>query len=219
VPWHDGNVRWRLLIPIKPAAAAKTRLQEATRTATAHQDLVRAIQIDTLDAVERALDDEAVAGAYVLSAAPVPYAPGGLSWLADTGAGLNAALASAADELRRRHPDDAVLALVADLPALRTGELLAVLDRAARVRRGYVADEHGSGTTALSALPGEALRPAFGARSAARHHASGARPIEAGRSVRADVDTVADLHRCLAFGAGPRTVAVAGTLLRGTARR
>ena len=44
-------MQWRVLVPIKHGAPAKTRLRAASREQAQHAELVRAIQLDTLDAV------------------------------------------------------------------------------------------------------------------------------------------------------------------------
>jgi 2-phospho-L-lactate guanylyltransferase len=128
--------------------------------------------------------------------------------LPDNGGGLNAALAHAAAALAHLHPDDGVATIVADLPALRPSELLEVLMHATSVERAFVPDFAGIGTTVLTVAAGHALAPYFGADSAVRHRASGARQLLAGSSVRSDVDTATDLARCLALGVGRRTSAV-----------
>ncbi|MDQ1741129.1 MAG: 2-phospho-L-lactate/phosphoenolpyruvate guanylyltransferase, partial [Pseudonocardiales bacterium] len=121
------------------------------------------------------------------------------------GGGLNPALAAAAAELARRFPGDGVAALVADLPALRAADLLAVLRRAPAAGRSFVRDLDGSGTTLLAAGPGEPLAPLFGPDSAQRHLDSGARELAAAASLRCDVDSAADLRRCLQLGVGMLT--------------
>jgi 2-phospho-L-lactate guanylyltransferase len=120
--------------------------------------------------------------------------------------GLNAALAEAADHAAQNWPDDGVAALVGDLPALRPDDLAAALAAAAQHPRSFVPDAHGTGTTLLSALPGIALAPAFGADSAARH-APGAVALEAAAGLRHDVDTADDLRAAVTLGLGPATAA------------
>jgi 2-phospho-L-lactate guanylyltransferase len=85
--------------------------------------------------------------------------------------GLNAALREGADYAATQWPADGVAALVGDLPALRPEELAETLARAAEHPRGYVPDAQGTGTTMLTAVADQPLRPAFGAGSAARHAA------------------------------------------------
>ncbi|MBH0775449.1 2-phospho-L-lactate guanylyltransferase [Nocardia bovistercoris] len=125
---------------------------------------------------------------------------------------LNAALADAAATLRRRHGPVELLALQADLPALRPAELAAMLADAPRDRRSLVVDHAGTGTAAL--LAGGAaveLEPRFGAGSARAHIGAGAVDLTgAWPGLRLDVDTAADLDRAVALGTGETT----GALLR-----
>jgi 2-phospho-L-lactate guanylyltransferase len=131
--------------------------------------------------------------------------PAEIEVLPDAGGGLNPALAAAAAELARRFPADGVMAMVGDLPALRSADLLAVLHAAPSAGRSFVRDLDGSGTTLLAAGPGSALAPLFGLDSAHRHLASGARELAAEASLRCDVDSAADLRRCLELGVGMLT--------------
>ncbi|WP_067544845.1 2-phospho-L-lactate guanylyltransferase [Nocardia crassostreae] len=125
--------------------------------------------------------------------------------------GLNAALSAAAAAVRLRHGAVDLLALQADLPALRPHELSDML-AAAPHRRSVVADHEGSGTVALLVCDGSApLDPLFGPDSARRHIAAGAvELLGAWPGLRQDVDTAADLERAEALGVGEAT----GTLLR-----
>jgi 2-phospho-L-lactate guanylyltransferase len=199
-------VQWRVLVPIKSGAPAKTRLRPATGEQAEHAELVRAIQLDTLDAVLELRAHPLLGGLFVVSGqAPHTHLPAGIEVLADTGGGLNPALTAAAAELARRFPRDGVVAMVADLPALRPADLLAVLQQAPAAGRGFVRDLDGSGTTLLAAGPGTPLEPLFGPDSAQRHLDSGARELDAAASVRSDVDSAADLHRCLQLGVGRLT--------------
>ena len=128
--------------------------------------------------------------------------------------GLNAALVHGAAILRRADPGTPVGAVQADLPALRPSELdEAVHDAAALfasgARRAFCPDAQGTGTTLLLAAASTPLDPRFGARSAARHRASGAVPlVQAGPGLRRDVDTGDDLCAAAELGLGPHTRAV-----------
>jgi len=198
-------VQWRVLVPIKHGAPAKTRLRPATREQAHHAELVRAIQRDTLDAVLALRTHPLLGGVFVVSGGPAAALPAEIEVLPDAGGGLNPALAAAADELARRFPDGGVAAMVGDLPALRAADLLDALRQAPASGRGFVRDADGGGTTLLTAGPGVALRPLFGPGSAQLHRDSGARELEAAASLRCDVDSAADLHRCLRLGVGLRT--------------
>jgi 2-phospho-L-lactate guanylyltransferase len=193
------------VVPIKHRAAAKTRLRAASRDLAAHTELVRAIQLDTLDAVLALSTHPLLAGVVVVSDPATSRLPTEIEILPDAGGGLNSALATAAATLAVRYPGDGVVAMVADLPALRPADLLTVLHQLRPTGRGFVRDCQGTGTTLLAAAAGCELRPAFGPDSAERHLGSGARELDAPASVRCDVDTKADLRRCLALGVGVLT--------------
>jgi 2-phospho-L-lactate guanylyltransferase len=124
--------------------------------------------------------------------------------------GLNRALTAAAEAVRERRGPVNLLALQADLPALRPGELTGMLARAAATGRAFVADHAGRGTTALLVRdPGAPLAPRFGADSARRHIASGATDLPGHwPGLRLDVDTATDLDRAASLGVGPATAAV-----------
>lgn len=203
-----------MLVPIKEAASAKTRLKGATKQLGDHAELVRAIQRDTLSAALQSMDSPLLAGVFVVTAQPVAGFEPEIEVLADPGGGLNAALAAAARELNRRYPADGVAAMVADLPSLRGEDLLAVLAAAPVTGRGFVRDADGTGTTLLTAA-GLGLQPLFGTGSAQRHALSGAVELLATPSVRADVDSAADLRRCLSLGVGAATSRMVTALAAG----
>ncbi|APB00583.1 2-phospho-L-lactate guanylyltransferase [Nocardia seriolae] len=125
--------------------------------------------------------------------------------------GLNAALAAGAAAIRHRHGPVDLLALQADLPALRPAELCDMLAGTGH-RRSVIADHEGSGTVALLVRGGStSLNPLFGPDSARRHIADGAVELLGDwPGLRQDVDTAADLDRAAALGVGAAT----GALLR-----
>lgn len=138
---------------------------------------------------------------------PEPTAP-------DHRSGLNAALSAAADAVRDTHGPVELLALQADLPALRPRELSGMLTTAAAHRRAVVVDHEGTGTVALLVRDGNApLDPLFGTDSARRHIAAGAVELLGDwPGLRQDVDTADDLHRALALGVGVNTSALLSEL-------
>jgi 2-phospho-L-lactate guanylyltransferase len=192
-------VRWTVVIPAKALPEAKSRLLGATSDQAAHRRLVQSIRADTLSAARAA---ENVARVLI-----VTDRPGEPDALVQTRPGLNAALREAAEHAADSWPADGVVALVGDLPALRPDELGAVLAAAAAHPRSFVPDAPGTGTTLLAVTPGTDLQPEFGAGSAARHAASAA-VLDAGASVRHDVDTADDLRSAAVLGLGPATAAV-----------
>lgn len=122
-------------------------------------------------------------------------------------AGLNNALADAATGLRHRHGPVHLLALQADLPALRAEELADVLAVAPRGLRSIVVDHAGTGTAALLVRdPVAALEPRFGPGSAGKHVAAGAVDLTGDwPGLRLDVDTADDLDLAIELGAGTAT--------------
>jgi 2-phospho-L-lactate guanylyltransferase len=204
---------WTLVIPVKRTAIAKSRLAAAypqhrpelarafavdTTAAALESPLVRAVLVVTDDPVVSA--DVTAVGARV-----VPDLPA---------AGLNEALEHGAAVAAAEFPGSGVVALSADLPALRPAELALAL-AACTADRSFVIDLPGTGTTMLAAAPGIALDPRFGVGSALAHQASGAVPIElAGiESLRRDVDTAADLAHAVQLGVGPSTADVMSLVL------
>ncbi|WP_228808032.1 2-phospho-L-lactate guanylyltransferase [Nocardia otitidiscaviarum] len=133
--------------------------------------------------------------------------------------GLNAALSAAAEAVRRHHGPVELLALQADLPALRPIELSGMLTAAPENRRAVVADHAGTGTVALLVRDGSApLAPLFGTDSARRHIAAGAVELLGDwPGLRQDVDTADDLGRAMALGVGVNTRALLSEL--GVSRR
>lgn len=204
-----------LVVPVKPLAAAKSRLRGAADGGVgepgAHTRLALALAHDTVAAVLAtpgvrhlvvvSSDPAVAAGFAAVGVEVVPDGPLG---------GLNAAYRHGAALLRARDPGCAVGALQADLPALRPAELDAAVGAALGVGgRAFCADADGTGTTFLLAAPGRELDPRFGPASARRHRESGARPLHgAWPGLRHDVDTPADLDRATALGLGQHTSAV-----------
>ncbi len=207
---------WVILVPLKPLAAAKTRLARPDRPA-----LALAMAMDTVGAALAAGSD-VVATAVVVTNDPgassvftrrvpgrervavVPDLPAG---------GLNEALRHAAGVAGSRWPGFGVAALSADLAALRPVELRRALLAAPTGGRGVVADTQGTGTVLLTASPGTELRPAFGPGSYRAHIASGALDLTARlgpgiAGLRRDVDTLADLDAARRLGVGPATAEV-----------
>jgi 2-phospho-L-lactate guanylyltransferase len=91
-----------------------------------------------------------------------------------------------------------VVLLPGDCPLLDPAELDAALDRMRDGRVAVVPDRHGTGTNALLLAPPDAIGPAFGRGSCARHSELGRKAgrevaVEPLRSLRLDVDTPADL--------------------------
>lgn len=221
-----------VLIAVKELRLAKSRLADHL-SATDRADLVAAMLHDTLATlVDAGFGAAAGSGVTVVTPDPAVAAiaerHGVRHWPdpepARTGDdGLNAALAAAEAGVGFAAGAPDLVALQADLPALRPEELLDALGAARRAGRAIVVDHTGSGTAALFACgPGRTLEPRFGTDSAARHIASGAKVLEGDwPGLRQDVDTVADLTAATRLGLGPSTRAVLEriTCLPGVARR
>ncbi|MFN3540932.1 MULTISPECIES: 2-phospho-L-lactate guanylyltransferase [Rhodococcus] len=107
-----------------------------------------------------------------------------------------------------------IIALQADLPAMRSAELAQAYAGSRRGGRSLVVDHHGTGTAALilKDSPDE-LAPLFGRDSARRHTVSGARELDGTwPGLRLDVDTADDVRRAHRLGVGPATAAVLHSL-------
>lgn len=189
---HHGSMRhnsgvlstasWTILVPLKPPAAAKSRLRGVTGD---HEDLVLALARSTLSAAAAS----PLVGRIVLIGASLP----GFESIPDPFGRLNPALAHAAALI-----DGPVAALPADLPALRPAELTEALSSA--TCRAFVPDFEGTGTVLLAAPTGD-LNPQFGPQSADRHELSGARRLTgAWPTLRRDVDTAVDLKEAIRLG-------------------
>ncbi|MTE13025.1 2-phospho-L-lactate guanylyltransferase [Nocardia sp. CT2-14] len=204
------------VIAVKSLGLAKSRLSEGL-PAKHRPRLVLAMLSDTVTAT---VSTPAVASVTVVTPDPVVA-----ELVRDLGAvvhpepeadpahtsGLNAALAAGAAAVRHAHGPVDLLALQADLPALRPAELCDMLTSTGH-HRSVVADHEGSGTVALLVRGGSAaLNPLFGPDSARRHIADGAVELLGDwPGLRQDVDTAADLERAAALGVGKAT----GVLLR-----
>jgi len=184
---------WTVIVPVKPADVGKSRLG-------AEPGLVRAIALDTIDAVLAARRVGRVLvvtsdRTLVTAAEIVPeVAPRGLRAAIATG------LATAGDDTARA-------VLLGDLPALRPADLDEALHRAEALPTSFVADREGTGTTLVTAQPGIEFRHAFGPDSARRHRelALAQLVLPAGSTVPLDVDTPAQL--AATPGLGIRTAA------------
>lgn len=200
-------MRWRLVLPVKEAQLAKTRLHAP---APLHRpDLARAIALDTLQAVCRALPPHDVV---TVTSDPVvgPAATSlGSHVVPDPGAGLNAALASGIAATTGPVPVG-VAVLLGDLPALRPDDLLTALAACAAHDRAVVPDHAGTGTVLLTARPGIPLEPRFGPGSAERHAADGTLLALDLPRLRRDVDDLTALRAAVALGVGPHTTRVLG---------
>ncbi|HET6968951.1 MAG TPA: 2-phospho-L-lactate guanylyltransferase [Ornithinibacter sp.] len=201
-------VDWAAVVPVKggPLAKSRLRLPRSARAALADafaRDTVAAL-VDALPGMPVLVvtSDAAVAGW-------VPTA--GARLVADTGHGLDAAVASgcrAAAGLGARR----IAVVLGDHPALRPEEVRAALGEAARHPRCVVPDAAADGTALLTlpvpSLPeGRAVRTAFGPGSAAAHERLGHTRLDLDLpGLRVDVDDAASLAAAWQLGLGPHSV-------------
>ncbi|MGE2734375.1 2-phospho-L-lactate guanylyltransferase [Mycolicibacterium vaccae] len=204
-PAHRADVG--VVIAVKRLAAAKTRLAPMFSAAD-REGLVLAMLVDTIAA---AVAVPAVRTVLVVTPDPVAAEAAeqsGARVLSDpTPAGhadpLNNALTAAADLVGREGTN--IVALQGDLPALQPYELAEAIAAARKAGRGFVADRHRGGTSALLTF-GAPLDPRFGADSADRHRRSGAVELDgAWPGLRCDIDTPEDLEAAQLLGVGPAT--------------
>ncbi|QWZ09042.1 2-phospho-L-lactate guanylyltransferase [Nocardioides panacis] len=207
------TVRFAVLVPVKPPAFAKSRLRDLGDDA--RRDLATAFAVDTVTAaaacplVDRVLvvtDDHVLARG--LADLGVDVIPDG------TSDDLNGTLALAAAEMHRRRPDLRLVALCADLPALRPEELAHALAATPADAMAFVADADGIGTTAVVAPSLALFHPAFGPASRQRHLDAGAHEVDGVDvpTLRRDVDDRDDLVEALRLGVGRSTSLVTTVL-------
>jgi len=202
------RAQYAVVVPVKPPALGKSRLVGLPDDR--RRDLAAAFALDTVeaclaaDSVARVLavtDDASFARRLV--AAGCVAIPDGVA------GNLNASLRLAAAEVARRWPGLVPVAVCADLPALRPGDLEDALARIPMRRPAFVADAAGIGST-LYAAPHAAFDPRFGPESRAAHLEAGAWEVSGElASLRRDVDDLADLREAWSLGVGTHTSAFA----------
>ncbi len=200
-----------VVLPVKSPGTGKSRL-----STLADEDRRRLAAAFAADVAASCLATPAVGLLVIVSEDPVfaaSLAADGDVALGDPGGGLNAALRHGADHARTVRPDLQPAALLADLPALTSGDLTAALEHAAsRTGSWFVADADETGTTLYTA-PHDEFAPRFGAGSAGAHLAGGAQPLPGVLpSLRRDVDDLDGLAAAVALGVGPATAAAVAAL-------
>lgn len=194
---------WHVLIPVKPAARAKSRL--ASTLGHHRSELALAFALDTVEAAHACPSVECVS---VVTADPVlpTLLPTGVEVIDDSGAaGLNEAIAWALATLDASSCRVAVL--LGDLPCLTPDELDLALALSADYETAFVPDAAGQGTTLLTARDADSLRPKFGWASAAAHADVGAIRLDSPGLVRIrrDVDQASELESAARLGVGRHT--------------
>lgn len=204
------------VVAVKPLSQAKSRLNGVP--GPLRQDLVWAMLVDTVrvlsaeartvivtaePGIRHRLDDHGLTVDVVEEIAPT---------------GLNQAIRYGERALHEQGIGR-VLTCVADLPALRTESLRAVINASGAYPRSFLADADEIGTTMLIAN-GVDLDPRFGPGSAEAHRASGAIALldsDLGRPVpdaRRDVDTQDDLAEITRHGLGPTSLTAISALVK-----
>ena len=206
-----GDLRWTLVVPLKPPHEGKSRLswwlEPGPRMA-----LVRAMVGDTLAAAAAARLVERIVVVTADPATARRAREAAVGAVVDvvhesTPSSLNRAVKIGIDHARDVTPSHGIGVLLGDLPALHPADLDDALACAARHPLGVVLDAEGTGTTLLTAGPGIPLDPAFGAGSAQTHVARGHVRIALapGSGLGHDVDVPDDLGAVIALGVGRRT--------------
>ncbi len=185
-----------VIVPVKGLGDAKSRLAEVFAPEQ-RASLVLAMLEDVLIAVRAAHD-----GPLLLVTPDEEYAPAaqraGAELIADVGGGYNAAVTQALAAAMARG-SGAALVLPADQPRAQPSELRSALE-ALEEASVVVAPSRDGGTGLLGLRPPDAIAPAFGIGSAARHRAIGEAAGLAVAwlelpSLRDDVDEAGDLLR------------------------
>ncbi|NYD42460.1 2-phospho-L-lactate guanylyltransferase [Nocardioides panaciterrulae] len=204
--------QFAVLVPVKPPAQGKSRLVAPSQEL--RRGLAAAFALDTVAACLAAGRVAAVLAVTDDAAFSQRLAEAGCAAIPDGVSGdLNATLRQAAAEAGRRWPELEPVAVCADLPALRPGDLDEALAAVPAARPCFVSDAAGVGTT-MYAAPLDHFDPRFGVGSRLAHLGTGA--VELGgdlRTLRHDVDDLEDLRQVLALGLGDHTVAAAGPVL------
>lgn len=185
------------VLPVKRFAAAKQRLAAGVEDER-RPDLVAAMLEDVLEAIGAARSIERT---IVVTAEPRAAALAGAAGAEviddpDRGGHSGAALAGVARAMELG-AECAVL-LPGDCPLLEPRELERLLTGLPERYAAIVPDRHGTGTNALALAPPDAIEPAFGEGSCARHVAAAraaAVPyaVEELPSLALDLDTPADV--------------------------
>jgi 2-phospho-L-lactate guanylyltransferase len=205
-PRQPHEVRWAVLLPMKPPGTAKSRL--ALHSDDDRAELVIAMAADVATVV--------LACPRVALVLVVADSPDGLEPLQRMGAavvvdpavrGLNASLRYAAGVAAARDSSYGIASLVADVAAVSVDQLTRALDAAAAAGTAFVPDAAGRGTTLVAARQWGSFLPEYGLHSRRRHREAGFVELDLDdvTGLRLDVDTLADLAALKALGPGPMT--------------
>ena len=181
--------RWHAVVPVKPVAERKTRLQHAL----APQAIAALTERMLQHVLAVASATEAIGEVTLLAVDRFGGWQG--NWFPDPGGGLNVALAG----LARAVPERMVV-LHADLPGLSVADIAALVS-AAEHGDALAPDRHGTGTNALALRNASRFDFSFGPDSFARHLAGlpgGATVDRPGFGL--DIDVPEDLDRAARLG-------------------
>jgi 2-phospho-L-lactate guanylyltransferase len=210
------------VVPVKPLSTAKSRLGRSLDQAR-RSELAAAMLMDVLAALAGV---EGLAGFAVATpdsvAAGIGTALGARVFPDAPSADLNSALADAARALAGEGLDG-ILILPADIPAVTSGDLRALVEGHPHGPAVSIVPSHdGDGTSALLCSPPTLMNPAFGPGSFAAHVDAARRRgvpcvVRQLARIAQDVDHPGDLEAVLRLGIGPRTEAVMGGWRKGVA--
>ena len=180
---------WTALVPLKAAAARKTRLA-ASLSSEARLDLSEILFRHLIEVLARRPE----IGRVVLLSEDRPVDWAGL-WISDQGRGLNAEIEAAARALGGKR----LLVIHADLPAVSADDIAALISAAGETV-AIAPDRHGAGTNAIALTDASGFPFAFGPESFKRHReaAPKARIVER-PGLGLDIDTPADLAAAMAL--------------------
>jgi 2-phospho-L-lactate guanylyltransferase len=185
------------IVPVKRLATAKRRLAGGIDDAR-REELVLAMLGDVLEAIGEA---RAVERTIVVSGDPrvaEAAVAAGAELIPDPDEAGHSEAALAGIDRARELGAECALLLPGDCPLLDPRELDRLLTGVPTEFVAIVPDRHGTGTNALALAPTDAIRPAFGEGSCARHVAAAREAgtphaIEELPSLALDLDTPADV--------------------------
>ena len=209
-------MRVAAIIPVKRFGAAKQRLAEELEP-DARMRLAGAMVGDVLDGVQASRTIDRVVVVTGEPAAVRAARAHGAEVIDDPADGGHSAAALLGIDRALGLGMDAAALLPGDCPLLNAAELDAAVTRMSPPTVAVVPDRHGTGTNALLLAPPDAIEPAFGPGSRARHESLARSAgiearVEPLASLAPDVDTAADLVAVGELlgdrpGSAPRTAA------------
>ncbi|HEY2334407.1 MAG TPA: 2-phospho-L-lactate guanylyltransferase [Solirubrobacterales bacterium] len=185
------------VLPVKRFGAAKQRLAAGVDDER-RPELVAAMLADVLEAIGEARSVERTIVVTSEPRAEELAAAAGAELAADPNQGGHSGAALAGIARARELGARCVVLLPGDCPLLDGRELERLLTGMPDRYVAIVPDRHGTGTNALALTPPDAIPPAFGEGSCARHVASARRAgvpfaVEELPSLALDLDTPADV--------------------------